>query len=493
MTLGLSLDATLFGDRAWGFHLTNVLLHAGVVAAFGWFLSRRGYDRRSTVTAMLVAGVHPLSWLPVGAISYRADLLAPLFLFLFLGSHERLRRGVGGRWTAVAMAAAAIAALLSKETALFWIPAVVAVTELAGPECLNGSARARWGVTGLVLVGYAVVRSLVVPALWSRDFEPLSIGEAVGTRFAALARQFSHLVRPVLPSLSDAMPVSSLGPESLIGIALTAAVLAAAVRWRRTEIGWVCGFVLVGLAPALNVVPLPRFTSPHYGYLAAFGMAAAVPLVLNRLPPARLRVRWLAHGLGIVWLVAAAASSVAGGSRFRDDERLFGPDVRADERFLEGHHYLGQAALARGDLEGAGDHLTAALKFRDDTLAYVDWVSTSIALAGVRLEQGHLDEADELLLTAARGASEPTRKDIAYNRALVATRKGDYERTVALLEGETWDRAEPMMLLARTLAVLGRRDDSIAQLKKLLPVLDEVRRKQVAGMIQVLQQKESRQ
>jgi hypothetical protein len=50
-----------------------------------------------------------------------------------------------------------------------------------------------------------------------------------------------------------------------------------------------------------------------------------------------------------------------------------------------------------------------------------------------------------------------------------------------------------MMLLARTLAVLGRRDDSIAQLRKLLPVLDEARRKQVAGMIRVLQQKEVRQ
>ena len=86
VTLMLSLDAAIYGLKAWGFHLTNVLLHLCVCAAFAWFVSRfLTVGTGAVMSGVVVAGIHTLSWLPTGAISYRASLLDVLFLLLAAG------------------------------------------------------------------------------------------------------------------------------------------------------------------------------------------------------------------------------------------------------------------------------------------------------------------------------------------------------------------------------------------------------------------------
>jgi hypothetical protein len=491
VTLSLSADSVLYADAAWGYHLTNVLLHLGVLAAFGWLLARHlGWRRRSVWLAMLLAGVHPLSWLPVGAISYRADLLAPLFLFLALGCYASARESAAWSRKHVLLAASAAAALLSKETSLFWIPAMLAAWEVrraapAGAARRPRSAVRAWSAIGLMILVYLLARSAAVSSVWHHGIVPLSAGEAVGTRLAALARQVEQLVDPRLPSLSDAMAIAALSPEAVAGGLVLIGLILGAVRWRGTDGGWICAFLAIALAPSLNIVALPRFTSPHYGYLAAFGAAMAVAAAFGRCGD-RSMAR-IAGGAVVVWVAAATLSTFAGGTRFSGDESLFRPAVAEDDRFLEGHYYLGEAARRAGNLAEADAHLSAALRFRDDTLAYVDWVAASVGLAGVRLGQNRLDEAEQLLKMAQGRASAPARREIVYDQALVAARRGDPRRVVALLEPDTWDRPEPVLLLARSLAALGRRQDAAVELRRALPMLDEASRRHVVAMIHNLQ------
>lgn len=497
VALSLSIDSALYGEAAWGFHLTNVLLHAGAVAAFGRVLSRHlAWSSRRVWIAALLAAVHPSSWLPVGAISYRADLLVPLFLFLALGCHAGAREAAGWSWRHAALAATAAAALLSKETALVWIPAILVAWEVrlaggsGGRAPAPRSAVRAWSVTGLALLAYLVARSLAVPGVWRTATVPLSAAEAVGTRLAALARQLGHLVDPTLPALSDAVAITALSPGAAAGALVLSGLVFGAIRWRGTDAGWVCAFLVIALAPSLNLVALPRFTSPHYGYLASFGaamaVAAALPLggggTLGR--AARLAVA--------LWAVTATTCTLAGGTRFDSDRSLFGPAVAEDDRFREGHHYLGEAARRAGDLAAAERHLSAALRSRNDTLAYVDWVAASTSMAAVRLAQDRLDEAEALLRRAQRGASPSTRREILYDRGLVAARRGDARRVVALLEPEAWDRPEPLLLLARSLSALGRREGAVTQLRRALPMLEADQRRHVLDMIHALQHEDDR-
>jgi len=108
-------DASLFGPRPWGFHLTNVLLHA---AAAGWLclaLGRMtGAIGRSAAVAALFA-LHPLRVESVAWIAERKDVLSVALLMLALVAYEAYcRRPNGCRYCGVC--AAVLASLLAKAT-----------------------------------------------------------------------------------------------------------------------------------------------------------------------------------------------------------------------------------------------------------------------------------------------------------------------------------------------------------------------------------------
>jgi tetratricopeptide (TPR) repeat protein len=77
--LSLQLDASLYWPNAWGFHLTNVLVHAASAALL--FLALRvltGAFWRSAAAALLFA-VHPLRVESVAWVSERKDVLSVFF------------------------------------------------------------------------------------------------------------------------------------------------------------------------------------------------------------------------------------------------------------------------------------------------------------------------------------------------------------------------------------------------------------------------------
>jgi hypothetical protein len=496
VTLMLSLDAAIYGLKAWGFHLTNVLLHLCVCAAFAWFVSRfLTVGTGAVMSGVVVAGIHPLSWLPTGAISYRADLLVVLFLFLAAGSYVEVRKRRDVSWWSGCLGVAVALSLLSKETALFWVPGLILSWEVlrrrTGLSWGNGS-KVGLSVTCAALVGYILVRFAVVPDVWHREAVPMAFEEAIATRLASFAVQVGYVLSPRLAALSDATPIVGFaGPAWIGGIAILA-LSAGVVRGRGGQVGWLCAFFGIALAPALNLVPLPRFTSPHYGYLASFGVGMAVAVVVDRTLDQRERMsRWILVSIG-VWAAVALVSTFRGGERFADDVRLFGPAVADDPRFLEGHQYLGDAALREKALNKAAGHYVAALRFRDDTIAYVDWVAVATRLAEIRIRQNRLTEAEQLLTQAEQGASGEALEQVAHDRAVVAQRLGDHERVIKLLEGRVWNRPEPLLLMARSLAAQGRPDEAVSILRHTLSMLDEKRQKHVTEMIQSIEQEGTR-
>ena len=497
-----SLDAATGGGRPWVFHLTNVVLGAAVAAVAGPFartLLRVG--RAEALVVGLVVAVHPLSWLPVGQISFRPDLLVSLFVMLGVVAHARARRERRVRWV-LATAASFAAALSSKETAIVWLPALVGLWELGfrlerahavergtsapGEQVPTDVTVKLLAAEALVIGTWALLRFAAVPHVWTVDAAPFHGGEALGTRLALLARRFADLLRPAIAPLSDATKlVGALDPWALAGALGTAVGAIVAFRMGLRS-RWTKALVVLGIAlgPALDLVPLPRLNSPHYAYFAVvpLGMLAALGLQA-------LRRRWQPHSRKLTWagaslLAALGVVTASGGGRQANDIALFGPEVAADPAFREGLAYLGAARADRGDDEGAARALAAALRDRPGIVAYVDRVSVQINLAGVRLRQHRLDDAEALLAAAATGAAPYRRARIAYNRALIALDRGDYARIAVLLEPtwRSWNRPEPLLLYARALAHVGHPRRAAQVLQRAVPMLESPRREQIAHL-----------
>ena len=490
VTLAHSLDRVLYGDWAPGFHLTNVLLHAGVVAAavpFVRCLLRVG--PLAAAVAGLVMAVHPLSSLPVGAISYRPELLVGLFTLLAVRFHASARRS--GQWTSAAAASiATLLALLAKETALVLVPALIALWELSSrpPTPWKRSAGLFTG-EAVAIAAWLGLRLHAVPDLWHATSIPLPLSQALGTRLAVLGTRLLELSVPLRPSLSDPVRIVELWSLPAL-LTVSVGLGAILLLWRGgLRSPWsVAGlFTGVALAPALNLVPLPRFSSPHYGYFASLGVGMFAALGMRAFASSPKLDRIFRAGLG-VWLATAAVATFTAGPRYHDDVSLFGPEVARDPLFLEGRSYLGDALAAGHQDELAAQHYEIALQGAAGVLAYVDGRSVAINLAGVRLRQQRFAEAETLLAAAARDAPPRLRAPIAYDRALVAWKLGDPARVVALLDAASadWEQPEPLLLRAQALRRLGRTREAAETLRRVLPLVDEPRRRELERVLLML-------
>jgi hypothetical protein len=164
VVLSFAADRVLYGDHPFGYHLTNLTLHAAGTWLV-WGIGRRvlGPGFGAWGAAALFA-IHPCHTLAVGWISGRTDVLAGvLYLAAFLAYLES-RATAGGRRAGLTTATLVLftLALFSKEMALS-LPAVMLGHALLRPD---GEPLARRLVApvlaGVVAAAYLALRIVVL-------------------------------------------------------------------------------------------------------------------------------------------------------------------------------------------------------------------------------------------------------------------------------------------------------------------------------------------
>jgi tetratricopeptide (TPR) repeat protein len=406
--LSFSLNRAAFGPGPLSFHAVNALLHAGATFLFALSLLALGFDLPLTATAAALFAVHPIHADVVSVVVGRSELLVAVFLFAALWLALR-----GGRRAWPLVAACYLAALLSKEHALVFVPLLVVADAFAAPS--PGPAWRRRAPFYVLLLGvtaaWALVRHGVILAspspaslIYAAD-NPL-VGAGLLTRLlTALKVNLLYLANLLYPLRLQSVysgpglrivdsPFSAWGGAVLCYGALCVAL--AARGWRaRSGYGFGIPLFFVGFAVTANLFTvITVLMADRFAYLPSAGACLAVAGVLL-LPGARAASRTakrLALLLPVGCVVLLAALTVNRNAAFQHPGGFWESVTRIDPQNVRAWFFLAQARLDAHQPREAERALVQAIQVDPS------FPDASIAYSLLLLEQGRAAEAE----TAAR-------------------------------------------------------------------------------------------
>jgi Tfp pilus assembly protein PilF len=324
--LSFGLDYLLWGMNPWGYHLTNILLHAAAVAVFfcvAHALLRAALPARPSsdpwlsagaLVAALAFGIHPLRVESVAWVTERRDVLSGLFYLLTLWAYLRYvaRRSKSAYW--IALGSFALALMSKSITAS--LPGILVLLDIYPLGRLGGAAgwltpaaRRVW-LEKLPFVALAVAAAAVaVRAITSggglTPLGALGIPARAALSLYALGFYLAKVLwpTPLSPLYELALPVRLLDAGIVLSALAVVAVTVLAVlvrrRWPALLAAWAV-FVLT-LLPVLGIAHNGyQAAADRYTYLASLGFAA---LAGGAVAIWRRRALWPA-ALGLLALAA---------------------------------------------------------------------------------------------------------------------------------------------------------------------------------------------
>jgi Flp pilus assembly protein TadD len=462
------LNHALGGMSPWGYHLTNVLLHAGN-AAMAYLVARRlleasarpsraeGFRRVDlsigAAVAALVWGLHPLRAEPVAWITGRADVLCGTFVLLTAWFYLKATEGEGtvSRNGLLAASAAALAAgILSKGVAVT-VPAVLLVLDVYPLRRAASLGLGRLLREKVPLLGVSLLGTIVIAMALSRGAQ-LTQAESYGVvaRIAVAAYSFCvYPLRSLWPvSLSPLyeMPSRVDLSEPRFALALAACALVTGLliagrhRWPAGLAAWVCSAVM--LAPTSVALRLGADLAPdRYSYLPALPYAvllggAAAWLVETWRNAAGVGRRVLLGGTGLVVVLGTAVFAMATWAQvriWRDDEPLWRRAVLVDPASPTAASNLGSALRAKGRLAEAAESSERALRLKPT------FPEAHLNLALIRAAQGRSAEAERHF----RRALELKPRSAPAHLGLASTLEGQGRMEEAIQEFRAAIEIEP--------------------------------------------------
>ena len=422
--VSLALDYRLSGLDPRFYHLTNILLHASnvmLIVALGRRLLR---DDAVVITAAALFAVHALHTEAVAPVFGRADLLATCFVLL--AWYLALARQPATVARSLAIAAAFLAGVLAKESAIAFAPLILCCDVLLRSDpgrslksrirdTLLGGIRV-YGMLALAVLVYSVWRYSVTGGIayaenTIRYIENPLIEAGVVTRVATalwvLIEYLALFAWPVALSADysfDQIPlVDAVSDTRLLGIAVAlVAVIAIARRRSSRHVGiWLLLFALL-IAPVSNVFfTVGTIMAERLMYMPSVPLCFLVGAVVARW--ARAEPAWRARTAVSVFaamLVGNVALTVRHNDRWQSEERLFAATVGSAPRSAKAHFNYATTLLEKGDTPRAEEGLRTALAIAPN------YPEAHNRLGTILLARGNLADAEREFRAALRGAPE---------------------------------------------------------------------------------------
>ena len=393
--LTFGVDHALWGMNAFGYHLTNVLLHAANAALF-YLLARRLLRLGLTaapawaitlgaIVSALFFAVHPLRVESVVWITERRDVLSALFYLLTVLAYLRACAVDGPprrRWLLVSLGAYTLG-LLSKSL-IMSLPLVLLVLDVYPLRRARGNWR-RVLVEKLPYLGLAVtaavVSVLVVIAkvgLTSAAAYPPPARAAMA--LYSLAFYVSKTVLPLglAPMYELPARVGLTSPRfmvaALVAVGVSVVLLVARRSWPAALAVWlVYGFTL---APVSGIVHNgPQLVADRYSYLSCLGFALLVGAAVAAVASAGTIARPLRGGVvlvGVGWIIGLAILTSEQLPVWRDTEEVWRHSLEVDPDCAFCHGQWGALLGNRGEFGQAIAHFERVVALRPDNVRHRD-------------------------------------------------------------------------------------------------------------------------
>src|SRR5262244_3955412 len=418
-----SLDYLLWGTDAFGYHLTNILLHSANAVLF-YFLSLRLLEIAAAISSVVVrhlaAGlsafvfaVHPLRVESVVWATERRDVLSGFFLLLTVLSYLKavspeVDKGSWQRWIAVTVVLYFFS-LLSKASGMT-LPFILLVLDVyplrrirGGPgQWFGGAARHVWFekvpflIAAIAAGAIAITAQEKAGALWNSESHDFSYRVAQGLYGITF-----YMLKTLLPT--RLAPLYEFPPDfylfnwrvilaAIVFLLFSLGFFAARHRWPAGLAGWIIYLLL--LAPVSGVAQAgPQLVADRYSYLSCMVWALLAATALSRLwrplaEGARPAIAGILIGMALMVLVGLSILTWRQSEIWHDSERLWNHALAVSPSGMAYLH-VGRFSAQRGDLAEAEKHLRRAVEFNTKN----DVFRSNLALVLAR--QGNLPEATE--------------------------------------------------------------------------------------------------
>ena len=349
--------------RAWklnpyGYHLTNLVLHAVNAALLIAVLRLLGVKPWVAWLAAALFALHPINVASVAWATERKNVLSTLFYLLSLACFVRRIRG-GGWLSYAASLLLFVAALLSK-TASVTLP----ITALLCDRLIRRrwSARSLVAVAPMIVLGVAagIVTHRVEAGIARVSMVPLEPVLRPLVAAGALWFYVGKILVPVhFPAVYARWDVAGNWWPFAAALLGTLAVAAAVWRWRRripAHVGWGLGHYVVAVSPMLGLIPFNytqfSFVADHFVYLPAIGLfltlATGVDLARARL--GRTRTAFVAATVPtcLVLALLGACTWRQCATVWKNGHTLWEHTVKLVPRCSIGHYSLGNLYRREG-------------------------------------------------------------------------------------------------------------------------------------------------
>ncbi len=410
---------SVFGLAPWGFHLVNVLFHAGV-SILVYLILLQLVEQPSTAlvpprslpgrenswllsmpfAAAMLFATHPIHTEAVTWVAGIPDLSFSFFCLLSFYFYIESYSGARGR-SALSLAAFAVG-MFSKETAVTF-PLLFPVYDYVHNRTKETSTLPwkRYAPYLAVIVFYLIMRSWALGG-----FAPVrpSATSSVGliNMFLLFMLYLEKLLLPVNLNFIYALRSlpSPFGLEGILSLCVFAAfVLAAVMSLRRQRLVFF-GLMLI-IVPLLPVFYVPgrgvNAFAERYLYLPSMGFVIIASQLFDAVR-AKRRYSAIAAGAAILVVGLYSAGTVIRNAAWKNDITMFRDVVSKSPGSPHPHFYLGISYLQAGDYENAIDQLQTALGMGYRTGDVTIYYSLGVAFFNRHM----MDKALEYLATAER-------------------------------------------------------------------------------------------